>query len=107
MRGKREHQRSELDAEVLATSRDGQSWTTRAVDISLGGMFLSGEPRAPIGAEIAMTFDMPHLGRVTLPAFIRWSSARGFGVQFGPIGARETHVIGRLVRDQPAALSTR
>jgi type IV pilus assembly protein PilZ len=80
------------------------SWKTDSVDISMGGMFLSGEAPVAIGSEVTLTFELPTLGTVTLPCFVRWSSARGFGVQFGLLGARDTHAIGQLVRAEPQAV---
>lgn len=104
MREKRVHQRTALNVEVEARASDGTSWKADSVDISMGGMFLSGELCVAIGSEISLTFELPGMGTVTLPCFVRWTSARGFGVQFGLIGARETHAIGRVVRAQPDAL---
>lgn len=102
MRDKREHQRATLEVDVQVAVPGVVSWTAQSVDISLGGMFLLGESQAVIGTEITLTFELPKLGRVTMPGFVRWSSARGFGVQFGLMGPRETHAIGGLVRKQPA-----
>lgn len=61
-------------------------------------MFLGPSPQAEIGAEILLEFKLGKLGEVSLPGFIRWTAARGFGVQFGLLGARETHAIGAMVR---------
>jgi type IV pilus assembly protein PilZ len=66
-------------------------------------MFLGGESQAEIGAEVVLALELPKLGAVELPGFVRWTAARGFGVQFGLLGARETHAIGGLVRKQPVA----
>lgn len=81
-----------------------REWETDSVDISLGGMFLHGDSLVPIGDEVVLEFELPKLGVVQMPAFVRWTSARGFGVQFGLIGPRETHVIGRLIRAQSEAV---
>jgi hypothetical protein len=34
---------------------------------------------------------------VELPGVVRWSNEGGFGVQFGLLGARETHSIARIL----------
>lgn len=67
-------------------------------DISHGGMFLSGQAPCPVGTELMLKFDLPGVGPTQLPAYVRWHRADGFGVQFGLLGARETHAIGRLIR---------
>ncbi len=69
-------------------------------DISHGGMFLSGEAPCPVGTELVMIFELPKIGRAQIPGFVRWHRADGFGVQFGLLGARETHAIGQLIRGQ-------
>jgi hypothetical protein len=66
-------------------------------------MFLAGKNGAEIGAEVTLIFELPKLGRVEMPGFIRWTSERGVGIQFGLIGPRETHAIGGLVRQQAVA----
>jgi hypothetical protein len=33
-----------------------------------------------------------------LPAIVRWATPDGFGVQFGSLGARETHAISELFK---------
>jgi hypothetical protein len=33
-----------------------------------------------------------------LSGVVRWAKPGGFGVQFGPMGARETHAMTRLMR---------
>jgi type IV pilus assembly protein PilZ len=66
--------------------------------VSLGGVFLLSAEQLPLGAMVVLAFELPALGPVELPGFVRWTNAEGFGVQFGLIGARETHAIGRIVR---------
>jgi hypothetical protein len=104
LREKRQHQRATLDVPVLVNTKGGTNWETRSVDISVGGMFLTGVSNAEIGTEVVLELELPKLGQVGLPGFIRWTAVHGFGVQFGLLGARETHAIGYLVRKQPAPL---
>ena len=103
MREKRVHQRATLDVVVHVQAKGGADWETRSVDISVGGLFLTGQSEAEIGSEVVLALELPKLGAVELPGFIRWTAERGFGVQFGLLGARETHAIGNLVRKQPVA----
>jgi type IV pilus assembly protein PilZ len=37
-------------------------------------------------------------GDLRLPAIVRWTKPDGFGVQFGSLGARETHAISQLLK---------
>lgn len=85
--------------EVRVRASDEKEWVTTSQDISRGGMFLMGSSEIAIGSEITLQFELPKLGQVSVPGFIRWTTTEGFGVQFGLLGARETHAIGALVRD--------
>lgn len=103
MRDKRQYQRAVLQAKVHVLSKNGEAWETESFDISVGGMLLTGTSAAKIGEEVTLTFELPKLGKVQMPGFVRWSSERGVGIQFGLIGPRETHAIGGLVRQQAVA----
>lgn len=70
----------------------------RARNLSVGGMFIETDRPAPFGAEVTVELalpDMPELAR--LASTVRWRSADGMGVQFGVMGARETHGIVKLL----------
>lgn len=104
MREKRQHQRAVLEVPVRVIPTDGPPWETRSLDISVGGMLLFGESASKIGTEVMLSFELSSkLGLVNMPGYIRWASARGVGIQFGLIGPREVHAIGRLVREQAVA----
>lgn len=103
MRDKRQYQRAVLEVPVRVLAKNGAAWETHSFDISVGGMLLSGQSAVEIGAEVTLTFELPKLGKVNMPGFVRWSSERGVGIQFGLIGPRETHAIGGLVRQQAVA----
>ncbi len=101
MREKRQHQRAELVTTVHVGTKQDLVWQTESRDISLGGMFLDGTSPAPIGTEVDLRFEMPGLGEVSLPGYIRWNTREGFGIQFGLIGARVTHAIGAMILHAP------
>lgn len=69
-------------------------------DISLGGMFIeSNEPAPPFATQIIIVGRIPGTDAdARLPAVVRWNKPGGFGVQFGLLGAKETHAIARLMR---------
>jgi type IV pilus assembly protein PilZ len=68
-------------------------------DISLGGMFVATEFPAPFNTEITIHTRLDGVeGEFVLPAIVRWRRPDGMGVQFGPLGARETLAISEIVR---------
>lgn len=98
MREKRQHHRAVLRVPAVVSSTGGETWHATSEDISVGGMFFSATSVPGIGLEVTVALELPVLGAVELPAFVRWVKAGGYGVQFGLLGARETHAIGKLVR---------
>jgi len=68
------------------------------VDVSMGGAFVSSEAAFSFGTEITIVGDLPGARGARLPAVVRWSKPGGFGVQFGLLGARETHALAGVVR---------
>lgn len=94
----RRFQRTRID-EVVTFVFDGRETTATARDIAIGGMFISTPRILPFGSKfetrIAARGDRPEM---VLPAVCRWSSSEGMGVQFGLIGAMETHLITEMSR---------
>ncbi len=69
-------------------------------DISLGGMFILTAQPAAFGAEVVVHVHVPgEPSAFALPAVVRWVREGGMGVQFGLLGAKETHVITELVAE--------
>jgi hypothetical protein len=67
-------------------------------DISLGGMFIETDGRYAQGEQVVVYMTLPGSRReMTLPAVVRWSANDGMGVQFGLLGARDTHEIADFV----------
>jgi len=71
-----------------------------ATDISLGGAFVETDfPVAP-GRDVVLRVWPPGWeDEAILPAVVRWTRARGMGVQFSSVGGRETRAIRALVDD--------
>jgi type IV pilus assembly protein PilZ len=77
----------------------GESINGRAKDISVGGMFIESETKVSFGTEVTIVLRLPNTkANSRLPAVIRWLNPGGFGVQFGLLGARETHAISELLK---------
>jgi hypothetical protein len=64
------------------------------VDLSVGGVFIE----APsFGARVVIHADLPGAPKLELDAVVRWTKPDGFGVQFGLLGAVETHALAAIV----------
>ncbi len=70
-----------------------------AKDISVGGMFIQTEVAVQFGAEVVVYVMLPGVAKeLRLPGVVRWKRPDGMGVQFGLLGARETHAITEIVK---------
>jgi type IV pilus assembly protein PilZ len=95
----RVHPRVPINVTVTCEQAGVASFEAFAKDISVGGMFLQSEGKAPaFGTELTIVGMLPGAKKaVRLPAIVRWVKPNGFGVQFGLLGALETHVISELM----------
>lgn len=102
----RSHARTPIDTPAFFSAKgSGERHTALAKDISLGGMFLETAQPAGFNAEIAVQITLPGAdGPMTLPGVVRWVRDGGMGVQFGNLGAKETHVIIELGRAHAASI---
>jgi len=108
VREKRQHYRVEYGVAVRVDVSQGASleaggFEVRSRDISQGGIFLISDQPPSVGAEVTLTMELPGCGPCKIPGYVRWLKADGFGVQFGLLGARETHAIGKIVRTAQAS----
>ena len=81
-------------------SIDGRSerYTGRAQDISVGGMFIEVDHVPAFNAAVVIYATLPpEKAAFKLPGVVRWVGDGGMGVQFGLLGARETHRITELL----------
>src|SRR5688572_1552321 len=94
---KRSHPRVSLDTAVTCELPDGSQVEGRCKDISIGGMFVITTGSLPFGTDIQVRIRLPRTRQdFVLPGVVRWINPDGFGVQFGLLGARETHAISEL-----------
>ncbi|HEX2870640.1 MAG TPA: PilZ domain-containing protein [Polyangiaceae bacterium] len=99
MHDKRSHPRVPLTVEVTCEVSGGASISGRAKDISVGGMYIESETEVSFGTQVSIVLRLPNTkADARLPAVIRWIKPGGFGVQFGLLGARETHAISELLK---------
>jgi c-di-GMP-binding flagellar brake protein YcgR len=96
---KRSHPRVPLSVDVTCEVKGGPQLTGRSKDISVGGMYIESSAAVTFGTEVSIVLRLPNTkADARLPAVIRWIKPGGFGVQFGLIGARETHAISELLK---------
>lgn len=99
MQDKRSHPRVPLIVDVTCEVSGGASILGRAKDISVGGMYIESETPVSFGTEVSIVLRLPNTkANARLPGVIRWIKPGGFGVQFGLLGARETHAISELFK---------
>jgi hypothetical protein len=98
---KRLHARVPIDATLVCEYADGGSVAVFAKDISVGGMYLDAPEQPAFGTNVTMVGLLPGAKKeLRLPAVVRWTKPGGFGVQFGLLGAMETHVISELMKNR-------
>ena len=99
MEEKRVHPRIPINIDVSCELKNGAAVTGIGKDLSLGGMFIESEQTPEFGANITIVTRLPGASAESrLPGVVRWAKPGGFGVQFGLLGARETHAITTLLR---------
>lgn len=65
----------------------------------MGGMYLESDQTMVFGESLSLELTLTGArSAMTLPAVVRWTDPQGFGVQFGLLGARETHAISQQIR---------
>ena len=96
----RRYQRAPIDVELaFSVTGEQERFTGRSKDISLGGMFVLTERPPAFGVQVVVHIMLPgQKAPFALPGVVRWCRPDGMGVQFGLIGARETHAITELTK---------
>jgi len=103
----REHHRVTAAFAVTCQLEGGVTLTGVARDLSLGGAFVESGTIPPFGTPVTLSLRFAADGpELRFPGLVRWSSDRGFGMQFGLIGARETHDLIKLLNDLRQSPST-
>jgi len=96
---KRSHRRVPLGAEVTCRRANGSAFAGKGKDISVGGMFVEATESVSFAEELSIEVRLPGAKQsLALVAIVRWLGPGGFGVQFGLLGARETHAISEFYR---------
>jgi hypothetical protein len=97
----RHFKRASVDLPVeFAAKGSVERHPAHAKDISVGGMYVKTESPLPFGAQLVVYVQLRgQKAPFAFPAVVRWTRAgEGMGVQFGLLGARETHAITELTK---------
>jgi hypothetical protein len=72
----------------------------KSKDLSIGGMFIETVRPLAFRAELVVYLALPgQSASFALPGVVRWTGAGGMGIQFGLLGARETHAITEATKE--------
>lgn len=94
----RRHPRKPLHPDIAFQVGDGPRVEASCLDVSLGGMFIETATPAPFNAAITVFMKLPGLKQeARIAATVRWTKPGGMGVQFGVMGARDTHALTELL----------
>lgn len=99
MQDKRSHPRVPLAVQLTCEVNGGATVSGLSKDISVGGMFIESDAQLSFGTQVNIVLRLPNTKADSrLPGIVRWIKPGGFGVQFGLLGARETHAISELLK---------
>lgn len=94
----RKQRRSVIRLAVAFQVAGGPRIAALCGDISLGGTFIETAEIVPFGAPVRVFLKLPGLAtEAVIDAVVRWTKPTGMGVQFGVMGARETHALMKLI----------
>jgi hypothetical protein len=97
---KRSHPRVPIDATFRCEPKTGPAFQAKGKDVSVGGMYLEAAESPVFGTELTIVGPLPGAKKeFRLPAVVRWVKPGGFGVQFGLLGALETHLLSELMKE--------
>ncbi len=97
----RRHPRVPFDGPVeFVAHGSSERLAGRSKDVSLGGMYVHTPQTLSFGIELVVHIRLPGIKTpLAMPAVVRWTRpGEGMGLQFGLLGARETHAITELSR---------
>jgi len=95
---KRKHPRKVIEIYASYRTASGEIVPALVRDLSLGGAYLETLSPGVFGERIVLMLKLPDLEKLaTIEATVRWTKPEGMGVQFGLLGARETHGIVTLL----------
>ena len=94
---KRVHQRLNVEVQGRLEAVDATSVDVIVTDISLGGVYVRTDASPRLATAISLSLDLDGQ-TIALPGTVRWSKPDGFGVQFGLLGAKDTHTLSSFLK---------
>jgi type IV pilus assembly protein PilZ len=99
IREKRQHVRTPINKPCSIEQNGAPVLSAVLRDLSVGGAFVATASALVFGSEITLVFAVDgQAAPLRLPGVVRWAQPDGFGMQFGLLGARETHTITQLTK---------
>lgn len=97
----RRYARAPIDAPLTFTVKGKNDWQDGiGKDVSVGGMSIESSVVLAFGTEVEVSVQLPGDDDIfVLPGVVRWARGGRIGVQFGLLGARETHVITEIAKN--------
>src|SRR6185437_13992458 len=97
--------RVEVDLGAVLVAAGGACVSCRVADISVGGARIETDAQVPFGSTVFLRMKLPGSMRdLVLPTVVRWTRPGVLGLQFGLMGARETHLITSLAVERTQTL---
>jgi hypothetical protein len=94
----RKYTRHDLSAPAAFQLAGGPRVAARYQNLSLGGAYIETTEPVAYGTQVSVFLHLPGLaGEARFEATVRWTKRDGMGVQFGLVGARETHALTLLL----------
>jgi hypothetical protein len=94
---KRAHSRVRFQAEVTCTTEGGALVAGVTRDLSVGGAFVESDDIPAFGSKVTLVLSLPGPMQIQASGIVRWTKPDGFGVQFFPLGAKETYQLAKLM----------
>lgn len=90
----RQYPRKNLTSAVAFQTGEGPRIEAECHDMSLGGMYIETSAPLAYGTAVRVFLRLPGMKQeMQIDAIVRWWKPTGMGVQFGVMGARETHAL--------------
>jgi hypothetical protein len=97
---RRSSRRYDVRLEVELTLGD-QVYQVSTRTLSLGGAFIDSDLHPPFDTRVTLRFMVPYQNSaVEVGGAVRWSDARGFGVQFDGLRAHSVWALGKFFEQQ-------
>ena len=100
----RKYQRQRIDLPVAFDGVGRPRTEALCRDVGLGGVFIETDAKVVFGEPLRLYVKLPGMkDESRIAGIVRWTKPDGMGVQFGAMGARETHALTEMLAAAPKA----